>query len=412
MFKKNISNLNIDSLLLTNISFTSLLFVSRLLIPFATYLYILRQYDDDTVGLLIFYQTINIFFNYFINFGFDVYLTKVVSETDKSQLSLNKLYLESFIIKLVLFLTILLTTLIFEFFGDNNWLLFVFVFANIKDVILPRWYFWGKENFRDVSLIEIFYYLIILIISLLFISKESNAILVPFSHFFSSLVIGFTVFIVLKNKKIDFNFSRYDLNIYKLFKESLPFFISRISAIITENGAKIFIGNFLGLAALFHFDIASKIISLAKAPNLILDSILYPRAVKLKNKKFLNKWIQIKIVLAIIISVICWFLAKDLVAIISGELNNETVKYVRWFLPVLVITSISYFIGGSVLVANNYEKIYNNSVNIGASISLIILTIFYFLNFNSLVFLIGLMLFIEFLVFIIRYVNCKKKNIL
>jgi PST family polysaccharide transporter len=302
--------------------------------------------------------------------------------------------------------------LVFEFFGDNNWLLVIFVFANIKDLILPRWYFWGKENFRDVSIIEISYYLIILIISLLFISKESSPILVPISHFFSSLIIGFILFKLLKNKKIDFNFNNYDMNIYKLFKQSLPFFISRISAIITENGAKIFIGNFLGLVALFHFDVASKIVSLAKAPNLVLDSILYPRAVKIKNKKFLNKWIQIKIVLAIIISVICWFFAKDLVAIISGESNKETVKYVRWLIPVLVITSISYFIGGSVLVANNYNKIYNNSVNIGAIIFLIILAILYFLNLNSLFFMIGVILFIEFLVFIIRYVNCLQKNIL
>ena len=178
------------------------------------------------------------------------------------------------------------------------------------------------------------------------------------------------------------------------------------------NALSPFIGNFLGLVALFHFDVASKIVSLAKAPNLVLDSILYPRAVKIKNKKFLNKWIQIKIVLAIIISVICWFFAKDLVAIISGESNKETVKYVRWLIPVLVITSISYFIGGSVLVANNYNKIYNNSVNIGAIIFLIILAILYFLNLNSLFFMIGVILFIEFLVFIIRYVNCLQKNIL
>ena len=368
MFQQNLAK---------NIINSSFLYGSRLVIPFLTYTYLLRKFSPDSYGLIIYFQSINLFFSYLINYGFEIYLTKVVADQIHNKTLIGRLFNQSFIIKLALFLISIPLILIISLLTgevDSYPYLFVLIYlVNIKEVFNPRWLFWGYENFKYPSIIDFAYYKTTLIITVCLMNISSHIYLIPLAQIFGSISsIIFTLYF-LKKFDIKFDFNQKIKSILKLFKKSFNFFASRNSAIFIENAPRIFIGRFVGFETLTLFDVSYKIIGLSKTPNLILDNVLYPRSVKLNDKKFVKNWLKIKICLAIVIAFFVYVFSDELIYLVIGYSNIEISNFISYLLFILILTAASYFIGSSILLAKNLNNWYNNSVNISAIILLCML---------------------------------------
>ena len=66
-------------------------------------------------------------------------------------------------------------------------------------------------------------------------------------------------------------------------------FISNLSSTIYLASNKVIVGSFLGLTEVAYYDLAEKIINIAKLPQVILTSALFPKIGKEKNSAFVLK---------------------------------------------------------------------------------------------------------------------------
>lgn len=67
------------------------------------------------------------------------------------------------------------------------------------------------------------------------------------------------------------------------FLESLPFFTSRLSAIVMERGNVLVIGTFFSYDMVAIYDLCAKIVSILKTPFSLVAQVIYPNVAKSKN---------------------------------------------------------------------------------------------------------------------------------
>ena len=148
-----------NKLLIKNFSYLSAFQIFNILIPLATYPYLIRILGRETYGLIIFALSIVTYFSMIINFGFNISATKDVAENKNNNNKLNEIVSSVFIIKIFLwfvsfFLLLVLIAVIPSF--RENWLLFFLVFGmTFNELLFPQWFFQGIEKMKYITIINI-----------------------------------------------------------------------------------------------------------------------------------------------------------------------------------------------------------------------------------------------------------------
>lgn len=350
--------------LVSNFSYLSLIEIINLLLPLVSYPYLIRVVGADKYGIVVFAQAIISYLIIIINFGFNVSATRRVSENRNDNHKLNIIYSSVIYQKIILFFLSILILLPLLLLINYEHLMIIFGLMGLclQEVFYPTWLYQGLENMKFITIITFIskcsYFLLIFI----FIHNSADYVIVPYLYSISGIVTSILSLLIVKQKfNINFIYVSFS-QIKKDFFESLPFFASRVSAVVMERTNVIAIGAFFSYEMVAIYDLCTKVVSIIKTPFSLVAQVIYPNVARNKNMNLIKKITMPLLLCGLLISFVVVILSKYIVLILGGEKMTDSIIILQlmvWYVP---IVGISYLYGASVLVVMNHSKDYNMSV--------------------------------------------------
>ncbi len=405
--------------IISNTLFLSIIQVVRILSPFVALPYVISVIGGELYGEIAFAQSVAAFAMILINFGLDFSAVRDVSQNRDNNAKIATIISSVLSVKLILFFltTVIYSTLIFSVptFRANPSLYFIVYCAVIPELIFPTWYFQGIERMRTISLISTLSIIFYISTVFIFVRTSDDYLYVPILQVCGSIfssIIGFVI--LLRVAKVRFHIPcRSD--IVRTFKDSVPFFTSRVSVVANTNIAKLVSGFFLGMTEVAIFDLAQRVMNFAHLPFHMLIQAIFPHNSKHQSVSFARKSFFFVVLLAIVCCLAIWFLSPWLLSYLASD-NLEIVPLavitIRYLLFYYFFAILSFYLGTPLLVAWGYNKPFNRSVVYATVVLLWCYGVMYLVGHMSLVFFAISMGISDLFVSMYRLYYCRRYKIL
>jgi PST family polysaccharide transporter len=283
---------------------------------------------------------------------------------------------------------VLLTKVIDNNFVDHR-LLILTSWILFYDLFFPTWYFQGIEKMGFITMLSLISKSIFFISVFVFIKSSSDFLLFPIIQMVGSVLTGICAYYII--------FKIHDLKIIKpefkkmkkYFYESTHIFFSNIFQTIFINTNKIIIGKFLGMSQVTYYDLAEKIYSLSKIPQVISGQVIFPKISKDRDLKFVFKFLKYLLVFNLIIIIVCFIFSSYISQIFLGSEVALAISAINLMVLMLPLSSVHNIFGVQVLISFGFSKIYTRIIFFSLVFyALIILNLGYFdiINLISLIF--------------------------
>lgn len=400
--------------LFANFTYLSILEIIGLLLPLISYPYVIRTVGADNYGVVVFCQAIIAYVVIIINFGYNVSATRKISENRTNVFKIREIYSSIVYQKLLIFAICLVSGLFVLIFlkYDYSVILLGFIGLCIQEVFFPTWLFQGLERMKFITIITFVAKCSCLILIFLFVHDKKDYACIPVLYSIGGFFTSVLSVIILK-KKFDIYFvkvSKYRMK--EDFLESLPFFTSRLSAIVMERGNVLVIGTFFSYDMVAIYDLCAKIVSILKTPFSLVVQVIYPNVAKSKNMLLVKKSIKIVLLFGAFVCLFVYLFAPNIILLLSDTSMLGAVSILKIMVLYVPIVGISYLFGASVLVVKGYSREYNLSVVY--SVLLYILMLLSFISFSKVNLYTMALAFVAPELFVALYRICivKYKNIL
>lgn len=400
--------------LFANFTYLSILEIIGLLLPLISYPYVIRTVGADNYGVVVFCQAIIAYVVIIINFGYNVSATRKISENRTNVFKIREIYSSIVYQKLLIFAICLVSGLFVLIFlkYDYSVILLGFIGLCIQEVFFPTWLFQGLERMKFITIITFVAKCSCLILIFLFVHDKKDYACIPVLYSIGGFFTSVLSVIILK-KKFDIYFvkvSKYRMK--EDFLESLPFFTSRLSAIVMERGNVLVIGTFFSYDMVAIYDLCAKIVSILKTPFSLVAQVIYPNVAKSKNMLLVKKSIKIVLLFGAFVCLFVYLFAPNIILLLSDSSMLGAVSILKIMVLYVPIVGISYLFGASVLVVKGYSREYNLSVVY--SVLLYILMLLSFISFSKVNLYTMALAFVAPELFVALYRICivKYKNIL
>ena len=400
--------------LFANFTYLSILEIIGLLLPLISYPYVIRTVGADNYGVVVFCQAIIAYVVIIINFGYNVSATRKISENRTNVFKIREIYSSIVYQKLLIFAICLVSGLFVLIFlkYDYSVILLGFIGLCIQEVFFPTWLFQGLERMKVITIITFVAKCSCLILIFLFVHDKKDYACIPVLYSIGGFFTSVLSVIILK-KKFDIYFvkvSKYRMK--EDFLESLPFFTSRLSAIVMERGNVLVIGTFFSYDMVAIYDLCAKIVSILKTPFSLVAQVIYPNVAKSKNMLLVKKSIKIVLLFGAFVCLFVYLFAPNIILLLSDTSMLGAVSILKIMVLYVPIVGISYLFGASVLVVKGYSREYNLSVVY--SVLLYILMLLSFISFSKVNLYTMALAFVAPELFVALYRICivKYKNIL
>lgn len=350
--------------LFANFTYLSILEIIGLLLPLISYPYVIRCVGADNYGIVVFCQAIIAYVIVVINFGYNVSATRKISENRTDILKIREIYSSVVYQKLFIFLICIIGGLFVLLFLQYDYFIVLLGFIGlcIQEVFFPIWLFQGIEKMKFITIITFVAKCSYLILIFLFIHDKDDYIYIPILYSFGGVLTSMLSIIILK-KKFNIYFIRVSkYRMKKDFLESLPFFASRLSAVIMERSNVLAIGTFFSYDMVAIYDLCAKLVSILKTPFSLVAQVIYPNVAKSKNMLIVKKSIKVVLVFGALVCLFICLFATNIVLLLSDTSMLDAVPILRIMVLYVPVVGISYLFGASVLVVKGYSKEYNLSV--------------------------------------------------
>jgi PST family polysaccharide transporter len=343
-----------NKILVENFTFLSALQITNLILFLITVPYLFRVLGSQNYGLIIFAQTIAFYFSIFINFGFNLTATRDISVYRSNKAKISEIVSSVLTIKIILFLLsfsvmIIITQLVTEIEYQSD-LFLLSMLACLSEALFPVWYFQGVEKMKYITFINITTRVLATVLVFILINSKEEYLFYPLLVG-SGTVTGaiFALVVIFVKDRIVFRFQPISV-VRHYFNDNILYFLSNVSTQVYINANKIIIGSFLGMVEVAFYDVAEKVINMAKVPFLLLGQTLFPKVARDRNVAFLKRILAYMITFAIVIIAGIFVLSDTLIQFFSGSSNPGSVCIMRILSISLIPISVSICYGDLFLV--------------------------------------------------------------
>jgi PST family polysaccharide transporter len=315
-----------------------------MLVPLATFPYLIRVLGKETYGLVIYAQVVVSYLQIIVNFGFNTSAIKEISLYRDNKSMLNEVVSSIFIIRGLLFLlsAFILSVLIFILpqARDHKLLFALSMWACFYDFIFPVWYFQGVEKMKYITYLTLISRRsIFIVLVFVLINRPDDYLVLPMIYGVGAVVSGgLAIFVLYKNEEVRL-FLPSTVILYKRFLNSVNFFISDVSVSVFTNSNRLIIGAFLGFTELAYYDLADRIINIFRTiPLNIVKNTIYAKVALTKNIDLVRKTTIVMSIYAVIAILFINIFASQIVLILGGIEMLPAIIVVR-ILSILIFTT-------------------------------------------------------------------------
>lgn len=383
IIKKN-DNTQGKKRLLENFLSLSVLQIFSYILPLITLPYLVRVLGVDRYGLVIFAQSIIVFFNIIVDYGFSLSATREIAVNRENKEKVTEIYSSVMIIKVFLlvlsfFVFCLAISTFDRFSSDANLYLMTFLMV-VGQALFPIWYFQGMERMKYITFINLISRIVFAVAIFLFVHQESDYMLVPFLNGMGACIGSICSLLILKSVfKQSFKWQSYKV-IASHFKDSTRFFLSRIAVSIYTSANAVIIGLFTNNTMVGYYSIAEKIYGAIQALYGPINQALYPYVAKERNVTFYKKLLLLICLINASGVLIAYLFGGTIFSILFDKrIGVESIEVFHIFLLANLFAVPSVLIGYPFLAALGHTRFTNNSVIISALyhiVGLVVIVVF------------------------------------
>ena len=312
-----------------NFASLSLLQIANMLLPLVTLPYLVRVLGTEKFGLVIFAQSFAVFFNLFVEFGFNLSATREVAVHRKDEPKINAIFSGVMLIKILLVLSSFLILSLLVFLIPRlhaDWEIFLLSFGIvIGQALFPLWYFQGTEKMSVISIINVSAKLIFTVLILFLIQDEDDYLLVPVFNSIGFIVAGlFGLYWALRNIKLVIP-RIVDMRI--LFLDSTNLFVSNLSTSLYTYSNIIILGALTNNTLVGIYSSMEKLILAIKGLFTPLFQAIFPYLSGRNTAEtvtFVKKLIRPLLLVGLLITSVILIFAEDILNLIYNDpqINN------------------------------------------------------------------------------------------
>lgn len=375
-----------NSTVVKNFSYLTVMQLFTLLSPLITYPYLLRVIGRELYGSIVFAQTIITYINIFINFGFNLSGTQIISlnrnNPEYISEAVSNIYTSKFLFWLTSIIIYFSVVSFIHIPSESKLLYYISFFLTLNDLMLPIWYYQGVEKMKYITFLNIGVRILFMALIFVFVKDQSDFLLVPFFHSIGAICAGIaSLYIIFKVERV--KYQRPTLGALKKYiVGSFPLFITSVSQSIYVNINKLVVGIVLGMSELAIYDFGEKITTFLKVPVNMIYQATFPKISRERSIRYVNRLMGLSVAIITFIYALIFVMAPYIVYLFWGEIIQQAVTILRIIPAGAVFCCISTFLSGNRLMAWGFKKEYM-LVAISSSIIYIIL-LFVFLMFGLL----------------------------
>lgn len=352
--------------LFENITALSSVQILSYILPLITIPYLTRVLGPDKYGLVAFILSFVIYFQMLVDFGFNLSASREISINRDNKEKVSEIFSSVMLIKFLLLIIsfLILSTIVFSFgIFRENWIAYFFAFGLvIGNFLFPIWFFQGVEKMRYIAILNLVTNLIFTISIFVFIRNPSDYIYVPLLNSLGMIISGLlSLRIIFKYFDVDLILPSLD-NIKYYSKESWHIFISSIAVNLYVSSNTFILGILTNNTIVGYYSIAEKVSRAVLNLFTPITQATYPHINKVVARSkteginLLKKMTRYLGFLSLIISLLIFIFAEQLIFIIAGTKFSESVIVLRILSFLVFVGCLNNILGIQTMITFNYKK--------------------------------------------------------
>lgn len=338
-----------EKLVLHNFFSLVLLQGANYILPLIILPYLVRVLGAEKFGLVMFAQSFAVFFNVFVDFGFNISGTREISLARENKVKVGAIFSAIMIIKLglliVAFCLLFLITNLFTRFSIDAEIYLLSFGVVIGQALFPIWFFQGVEKMKIVTFVNILSKVIFTVLVFFLINTELDYHKVPIFNSLGFIVSGLLGFL-LSFKYFEFTLPSIKL-IKQLLTDSFSLFVSNLASSCYTASNVFILGLFSGNTIAGVYSAMEKLILAVKNVYVPLYQALYPwvsRKKDLEKEVIISKIMPPVFFVSTLITIVILIFSKSILSLVYDD--NLITSYADVF---RILSFISIFSGLNML---------------------------------------------------------------
>lgn len=315
-----------------------------------------------------------------LDFGFTLSATEEISKNQEDYIKCGRILSTVIAIKvimvIVLFSIFVGTCLLVPTWKRNIKLYLFFYVAYAINSILPDFFYRGMEEMKIITIRTVCIKIFFTVLIFYAVNNENDLLWYPILLCIANFIAVVWSYIHIRNE--------YGVTICKLereeawriWKRTVPFFISRISATAYQGMTTILLGIIcVNQPVVGYYAAADKLLTLTKTASSPIADSLYPYMTKNKDYRLIKKVIKYTAPIVLVCAIMVFVLAEPICVLLFGVEYMGAAGILRCIVPAIAVILPTYIISFPLLVPMGLEKQANFSNVVGGlmQVSLIIL---------------------------------------
>lgn len=389
--------------------------VINYVLPLLTVPYLFKALGANGYGMFSFAIAFVQYFMILTDFGFNLSATKYIAERRQNTSEVNHFVNSAMLARMILALISvgIMVAIIYSVSKFKQDAFFYLLFGGmvVGNSLFPIWYFQGIEQMKFITLINIIVKLISVLPVFVFVKSMDDILWLPIFYSAGYLAAGIcSLYIVYGKMKLRFYITSLR-DIFFTLKDSLPYFLSRVSVSLFTTTNSFILGLAVGNVAVGYYSLAERVYQGLNSIYYPLSNALYPYMSNSKDKRFYKKVFSFACGGNLLLLVgVYFFIEPVLVYFFKIDLSNS-LPIIHIFLLACLATVPSILLGYPYLGALGFSKYVNNTVMLSSVLHIVGLIILYYLNMVSIYYVAVLVGLTELLLLCFRIYGIKKYQV-
>jgi O-antigen/teichoic acid export membrane protein len=349
-----------------NIVALSVLQAANMLLPLATFPYLLRVLRPGHFGAYVFAQALVGYLVLLTDYGFNWSATAHVARVQNDRHAVSKIFWATqgakTLIAVVCFAILLIAAFFVARLRDMLPVLLATYPVVIGTVLFPQWLFQGLERMKFTTVSMLSARLLLLPLTFFLVHSPADTWIASLISSMSVVAAGVVASILIAKNRLIIPLMPRMADIIEALREGWHMFISTAAISLYTTTNSVLLGFIAGDVAVGYFGVADKIRNVAQAPLTPFANAIYPRVTALfsedAEKAFglVRKMLYLGGSTMLLASVALWGGADLIIRIAVGPGYEPAVIVLKWMAPLPLLICLSNVLGVQVMLPLGMKK--------------------------------------------------------
>lgn len=391
--------------------------LAKMVFPFLTLPILTRRLTVETYGNLTYVKTIMNFMQILVDFGFMLSATKELAKINhvnhqgKTSHLIESIISDTMLARIILgvfgFLLTLLLCQTIPILKQNLYFTLLSYLPVFLSIFLFDFLFRGLEIIHIMTIRFILMKIISLILTIIFVQRDQQIVLIPIFDILSSFIAIFLV--IFEIKKLGFHFNKPNLRSSLLaLKNSFIYFLSDISATTFNAISTIIIGLVFTSTDVGLFGLSIQIIGAIQSLLGQLSNSVYPQMIREKSYTFIKQIFKRTLPVIFTFTLLVTIFSPIVLQIIASSKYHQAAQIIQILAITIFISFCNTLLGWPTLGVINHQTSVTISTISSTVFNLTALLILFSCQKLTLISVAIIRVVTEVILFAIRYYFFKK----